>query len=101
NLGRYTNLAKGKIDGFRLAAAAFPAGENGKSYTTWPTANQVYSGDGAAISSPNKNVVETVRFLDYGYSKEGGLALNFGREGASYTLVKGEPQYSGEVLKNP
>ncbi|AIV73737.1 bacterial extracellular solute-binding family protein (plasmid) [Burkholderia pseudomallei] len=100
-LGRFTNLAKGKIAGFQVAGVPFPAGANGKRYTTWPTASQIFSGYGAAISSRDRHVVETVKFLDYGYSKEGGLALNFGREGVSYTMVNGVPRFTDSVLKNP
>ncbi|MBV8271612.1 MAG: extracellular solute-binding protein [Cupriavidus sp.] len=101
HLGRFTNLAKGSIDGFRLAAVEFPAGAGGKRYTTWPTANQIYSGYGAAISAQDHHVIETVKFLDFGYSKEGGRALNFGREGVSYTMVQGKPHFTDSVLKNP
>jgi putative aldouronate transport system substrate-binding protein len=79
----------------------YPAGASGKSYATWPESALVYFGRGAAISSQNKHVIETVKFLDYGYSKEGGLALSFGRAGLSYTMVDGQPRYTDQVLRHP
>src|SRR5690606_31176297 len=55
----------------------------------------------AAITGSNKNVVETVKFLDYLYSDEGKLIMNFGREGESFNFENGEPVYSELVLNNP
>ncbi|MES2263000.1 MAG: extracellular solute-binding protein [Pseudomonadota bacterium] len=100
-LARFTAMNKARHPGFKLEAAPYPAGPDGKRYVTWPEAGQVYSGIGAAISRNNRHVVETVKFLDYGYSAEGGLALSFGREGVSYTMADGQPRYTDRVLKNP
>ena len=50
--------------------------------------------DGAAIGATCKNPEIAVRFLDYGYSEEGQLTWNFGKEGVSYNMVDGKPVYS-------
>jgi putative aldouronate transport system substrate-binding protein len=39
-----------------------------------------------------------VRWLDYRYSKEGALLINYGVEGKSYDMVDGEPAYKQEIL---
>jgi putative aldouronate transport system substrate-binding protein len=102
-LARFTSMSRRRFPGFRLVATPYPSGpkSGGKHYLTWPEAGQIYSGVGAAISSANRHVIETVRFLDYGYSKEGALALSYGREGLSYTMVDGRPRYTDLVMRNP
>lgn len=102
-LARFTSMNKARFPGFRLVAVPYPSGPGsaGKHYLTWPEAGQIYSGVGAAISSQNRHVVETVKFLDYGYSEQGGLALGYGREGLSYTMVDGAPRYTDLVMHNP
>ena len=44
----------------------------------------------AGISTSCDNVELAVRYLDYGYSEEGQLLYNFGREGISFQYVKDE-----------
>jgi putative aldouronate transport system substrate-binding protein len=102
-LARFTSMNRQRFPGFRLVAVPYPSGPHsaGRHYLTWPEAGQVYSGIGAAVSSQNRHVVETVKFLDYGYSKEGGNTLSYGREGLSYTMVDGLPRYTERVMHNP
>ena len=52
-----------------------------------------------AISSTCKDPVAAIRFLDYMYSEEGRLLLNFGIGGESYEMDKGEPVIADLVLK--
>lgn len=51
----------------------------------WPIAEY-----GAAISTGSKHKELAARFLDYGYSEEGALTYNFGKEGESFTYQDGE-----------
>jgi putative aldouronate transport system substrate-binding protein len=99
-LARLSGMSRGRVPGFRLQAVPYPAGASGKHYITWPEAGLAYFGRGAAISSQNRHVIETVKFLDYGYSREGGLALSFGKEGLSYRMVDGAPRYTDLILHN-
>jgi len=100
-LGKFTQLAEGQVPGFRLVAAPFPQDASGDSYNTWYEANKLFNGYGAAISSQAENLPEIVKFLDYGYSEEGALTLNFGQEGVSYEMVDGQPVYTEAVLEHP
>jgi len=99
-LGRYTNALRASLPSANLQAAAWPTGPARRAYNTHFEANRAFNGLGAAITPQNKHVIETVKFLDYGYSRDGNLALNFGQPGVSYTLVGGKPTYTDEVLKN-
>lgn len=49
---------------------------------------------GGAISGKSKNVELAARFLDYGYSPEGLMVYNFGREGQSYVIKDGIATYT-------
>ena len=54
----------------------------------------------AAITTSNNNVVESVRWLDYGYSDDGQILMNFGISGESYKRQRGVPELTEEVLTN-
>ncbi|WP_026487292.1 extracellular solute-binding protein [Caldanaerobius polysaccharolyticus] len=102
NMGRYLTLVKPKNSGFDLVGVTWPVGPAGKPYTI--SGIKFYGGgvlNGAAISSKNKHVKETVELLDYCYSPEGRMLLNFGIEGESYKMENGYPRYTDEILKNP
>ena len=59
----------------------------------------------AGITTQCKDPELAMKWLDYGYSKEGHMLLNFGIEGVSYEWVEkdGEkyPQYTNLITKNP
>lgn len=55
----------------------------------------------AAISMDCKNPEIAVKFLNYLYTEQGHLMINFGKEGESYTMNGGEPTYTDLVMKNP
>ena len=69
--------------GIKLVPAKVPVRNKGERpmYTQkdWPV------GDGAAISGMSKNKELAARFLDFGYSEQGHMIYNFGKEGVSYT----------------
>ena len=59
------------------------------------------SAAGAFITPDCDNVEAAVKFLNYGYTKEGMLLYNFGIEGESYEMVDGVPQYTDVISNNP
>lgn len=60
----------------------------------WPVRNC------AGISGSSKNKEIAARFLDFGYSKQGHMLYNFGKEGVSYEMRGNTPIYTGTVT-NP
>ena len=54
-----------------------------------------------SICATSKNVEIAARLLDYGYSKEGILLMNYGIENESYKLVDGKPEYTEFITNNP
>ena len=67
----------------------------------WGYKDYAFNGIGAAVTTSNKNPIETVKWLDYGYSEEGTLLFNFGKEGVSYSIEDGKPMFKPDVLKDP
>lgn len=59
------------------------------------------NGGSAAIGSKCKWVKIAARMLDYNYSPEGSLLLNFGIENVSYRMIDGRPVYTSLVTKDP
>lgn len=53
------------------------------------------------ITTACKNVSEAVKWLDYHYSDEGALLINYGIKDVSYTMENGEPKLTDFMLKNP
>ena len=65
--------------------------------------NPVYSGSTScpAITTSCENIEAAARLLDYGYSEEGHMLMNFGIEGVSYEMVDGYPKYTDLIMNNP
>lgn len=100
SLGNYTGLMS-KDPNFVLWPVAWSKlSTNGKIYGDNGRALTLNGGKGY-ITAANKHPIETIRWFDWGYSKEGQLAFNFGKEGVSYTMKDGAPVYSDEIMKNP
>jgi len=99
-IGKYAGLMAGKGT-FKLAAVPNPTLKPSERPLLGGRDNP-YPGQGsAAITSSNKNVVQTIKMLDYAYSPEGSLLFNFGIEGTSYKVLSGVPTYTDTVMRDP
>lgn len=99
SLLRYMQL-KADDPEFSLVGAPYPVFNKGDT----PIFNQgelPFQGVGAAITTSNRNIVETVKWLDYHYSEEGYMLFNFGIEGESYEMIDGYPTYTEIITNNP
>lgn len=99
--GRYLTLVRTKEPAYNLTGSAWPIGPAGKPFNIRADMVAIAKGDGAAVSSKNKHVKESVQWLDYHYSSEGHMLMNFGIEGESYRMDKGYPRYTDVIMKNP
>ena len=52
-------------------------------------------------SCPDEKLETVLRWLDYGYSEEGYMYWNYGKEGQCYTMVDGVPTYTDVLTKDP
>ena len=80
-----------------IAAPTLKKGEKGWNFSF----DTITTGQGAAISTRTKYPKEATKWLDYHYSPEGHLMMNFGVDGVSYRLENGKPVLTDEILKNP
>lgn len=87
-------------EGYDLAAVPYPVLNRGEKAMYTLRQNPV-TGLGAAISTNCKNPELAMQFLDYMYSEEGHMLLNFGIEGESYEMIDGYPTYTDLITKNP
>lgn len=88
---------------FDLAAANFPVLNEGE-MVMYGGASYDYattSKASAVITADCKYPEIAAKFLNFSYSGEGHINMNFGEEGKSFTFVNGEPIYTDEVMKNP
>ena len=60
-------------------------------------ANARITGIGCAITSACKDVEVAARVLDYRWSEEGKMLVNFGKEGISYDMVDGKAVFKTEL----
>jgi putative aldouronate transport system substrate-binding protein len=96
----FANTAIQKVDPNAKYVAMLPVkGPNGDRFKERP---QSMVGPRIVITSANKHQAETIKYLDYVYSKEGNILMNYGIEGKDYTLdASGNPIFTDYVLKNP
>lgn len=94
DMGFFLNLKKDII------ATKFPVLKKGEE-PLLGQAEFLFSRTSAAITTACKNVPLAMKVLDWGYSKEGYEAFNYGVLGKSYIKKDGKVYYTDEILKNP
>ena len=98
-LGKYLPLIQQKDSKATMVATKQVALKNGEIAKIAPynplIASQIN------ISSTNKYMPETLKWLDYMYSEEGNILKNFGVEGVTYKMENGYPKYTDLITKNP
>ncbi|MDF2922457.1 MAG: hypothetical protein K0R57_1371 [Paenibacillaceae bacterium] len=100
-IGKYLPVLREKDPKATLVMAQYPVLNKGETprfiFRDWE-----YNHSGAAaITTANKNPVDTVKWLDYLYGSEGHMLKNFGVEGLTYKLENGYPKYTDLILNNP
>ena len=83
-----------------VPTASLVKGEDAKYHTGSAIVNPTQK-NAKVISTKCENVEAAARFLDYCFSEEGMMLLNYGIEGTSYNMVDGVPTYTDLILKNP
>lgn len=99
-IGKYMGLMKDQDPTFKLVAAPYPTLNSGET-PMFGQRDFNFTGTGAAISSANQHVEESVRLLDWAYTQEGYMLFNFGVEGLTYEMINGYPTYTELITNNP
>jgi len=89
-------------DDSKVAGVKFPVVNKGDTPSFNNASNFPFIGIGVALTSSCKDVETACRWLDYHYSEEGDMLLNWGVEGVSYELDEsGKPYFTDVVLNDP
>lgn len=87
------------IEGFDLTAVSAPVMNVGDTVHFRFTSREAKVPN--ALTTACKNPEIAVKLMDYLYTEEGALLINYGKEGVSYTMVDGQPVYTDIILNNP
>ncbi|AFC30523.1 family 1 extracellular solute-binding protein [Paenibacillus mucilaginosus 3016] len=100
-IGKFTDLMKDTVPGFKMAALPHPTLREGDT----PAAGMIsptYPGEhSVAITTAAKEPEKIVKWLDYAYGPEGHMLFNFGIKGQSYDIVNGKPAYTDTIKSDP
>ena len=99
NLGKFINARSSDSD-YDLVPAPMPTAPDGNTYVAVNAFGKLVP-HGAAISTTNEHIVETVKWLDWHYSEEGSILYNWGVEGQSFETVDGKRQFTDLITNNP
>lgn len=99
NLGKFLN-ARADDPEYDLVAAPMPKAPDGNIYVAVNAYGKLVP-HGAAVSTTNEHIVETVKWLDWHYSEEGSTLFNWGIEGQAYEVVDGKKQFTDLIFNNP
>lgn len=85
---------------YRLVGVSYPVKTRGQTkHITGP--QELYQSEGLCISSDCEKIEEACRWLNYFFTEEGNIFLNYGTEGVSYNVVDGEYVITELVINSP
>lgn len=100
SMGAYLNTMADRDPNFDLVGAKYPVLRRGDTPYYGQRSGMVVPRF-SSISTAAADVEAAARFLDYAYSDEGHMLINFGVEGVSYEMVDGFPTYTDVIMDNP
>ena len=103
NIGAYyqSMVANGKTE-FNAVAVTSPSLEaGGQPKFSEQALPAPFSNICLAITSSCKDIPTVLQFIDWGFTEEGNMALNWGKEGVSYEFVNGYPAFTDLVFHDP
>ncbi len=100
-MGKYLKATSGGDASFDLVGLKLPVLNKGDMPQFSSSVFPVTYDNTGFITTQCQNMELAVRFLDYGYSDEGHMLMNFGKEGVSYEMKDGVPIYTDEIMNNP
>ncbi|TDQ41071.1 extracellular solute-binding protein [Aureibacillus halotolerans] len=98
-IGYYMGLMEESNPNFQLAPTVYPSLNKGE-LADFAHVAPVYDGYGAAITTSNPDIEETIEWMDYKYGEEGHMLFNFGIEGESYEIIDGYPTFTETITDN-
>ncbi|MBE5040303.1 type 2 periplasmic-binding domain-containing protein [Ructibacterium gallinarum] len=84
--------------GIEYQAVNVPTKTKGEIGNWWNKGFDVSIDNAATITASSKNKEIAARLLDFGYTQEGYMLYNFGKEGESYEIKNGVPTYLPSIV---
>ena len=84
-----------------IVALPFPVLKKGDQAYNFIHIGRDFASTGGALSPNGKNNDLAAKWMDYLFSDEAGLLLNFGIEGRTYNWINGFPQLVDSIYNNP
>lgn len=85
----------------KVTGIEYIAGPDGKAYAFNPQyIQQVLPGCALAVTTANKNIAGTLKWIDNLYGGNGYMYANFGKEGVSYEMKDNEPVFTDYMTHN-
>jgi putative aldouronate transport system substrate-binding protein len=94
-------IMRDTIPGVEFAGISNLKAGDGKIYSTLGDLRQSFVNEASMITSGCKNIDAALKYLDYGYTAPGYLALNWGEPNVTYTVKDGKNYFTDEVMHNP
>jgi putative aldouronate transport system substrate-binding protein len=93
--------SRGEPLGNSYVPAPFPRLKTPTDKIHYQPAQEKRGGNVTVVTTTSKHKIEAIRWLNYAYTKEGSMLMNYGIEGKTYNMVNGVPQYTDYMLHNP
>ena len=100
-MGSYTKIMAEEDPSFDIRQAPMPLTSNGKRYNYHVDAARPVATEGFGVTTKNKHLPETIKWLDYFYGEDGRVLMNLGIEGTTFTINNGEYVYTDLITNNP
>lgn len=103
NLTNFNADAETNNTGAEWIAIGYPREAEGAATSMIQTRAQHWANNGVAFSTSlsEEELITALQWANYGYTEEGMMYWNFGKEGVSYTLnAAGEPEFTDVVTKD-
>ena len=100
-MGTFLDTMKEENPKADLVATPYPVLKKGSTPKFGHNTPRFTGATSVAISAKSKHKEIAAKWLDYGYSEEGHMLLNFGIEGISYEMADGYPKYTEFITNNP
>jgi len=94
--GKYNDMYKESVSGFKFEPMMPPADINGEIKEV--RSRSILHGNAWGISKDNENIEATMKYFDFWMSEEGRALNAFGVEGVHHNVVDGKKVFTDEVL---
>jgi putative aldouronate transport system substrate-binding protein len=95
---KYNYTYNNKVPGLKLVVMTPPASKKGLVFEETKREKLKQPNPAWGMSYSNKYPIETMKYFDFWFTKEGRILENFGIEGKTYNMVNGQPKFTDDFI---